>query len=351
LHIAGGPTASASGRRSPLDMPPVRGGLSDVAARSSSSALAVGSTVPVAVHSRALVALWNGAVWRTLSSRALPPSSDLNAAALFPGGAWAVGEYGMAEHGRVFRPLLVRVTGSTVRQVPVPGPQSYSSSLDDVAATSASDAWAVGFSYTIPLILHWNGMAWQRAQLPATVRRGLFTGVAATSSTNAWAVMKSPQWGGARIVHWNGRRWGDVVTPHIGVSYELVDVAATSAKNAWAVGSTGSNRAVILHWNGQSWTCALSPKMHHDHPARYLHAVSASSADNAWAVGSSFGSAQRALALHWNGHTWQQVMTSQQGPVNVLHGVAVIPRSGSAWAVGGTDHGTVMLHWNGTAWH
>jgi hypothetical protein len=323
--------------------------LGGIAARSSSSAVAVGSISSDANHTRALVAHWNGAVWRTLSSRALPPESDLSAVALFPGGAWAVGEYGMAEHGRVFRPLLVRVTGTTVRQVPVPGPRSYSSNLEDVAATSAADAWAVGFTYTIPLILHWNGTAWTRAPLPATVGRGLFTGVAATSRTNAWAVM-APRTGRARIVHWNGRRWGDVVSPAIGMSYRLFGVAATSAKNAWAVGSTGSSRAVILHWNGLRWTCALSPKMHRDYPARYLDAVSASAADNAWAVGSSFDSAHRALALHWNGHTWKQVMTPHSVD-NFLHGVAVIPQSGSAWAVGHTDTGTLMLHWNGTAWH
>ena len=224
----------------------------------------------------------------------------MGAVALFPGGAWAVGEFGMAEHGRVFRPLVVRVTGTTVRQVPIPGP-AYGS-LADVAATSAA-VWAVGFSGESgpPLIVHWNGTAWKRARLPATVGRGVFDGVAATSRTNAWAVMNT-----ARIVHWNGRRWGQVVTPHIGMSYRLDGVAATSAKNAWAVGSTGSNRAVILHWNGLRWTCALSPKMHRDYPDRSLFAVSASSADNAWAVG---GSAERTLALRWNGHTWKQVMT------------------------------------------
>jgi len=43
-------------------------------------------------------------------------------------------------------------------------------------------------------------------------------------------------------------------------------------------------------------------------------------------------------------------MTPQPGPVNYLQGVAVIPQSGRAWAVGSTDHGTLMMHWNGTAW-
>jgi hypothetical protein len=102
-----------------------------------------------------------------------------------------------------------------------------------------------------------------------------------------------------------------------------------------------------LDWNGRGWTCALSPKTARDFPR--LDAVSASSADNAWAVGLSL---TRNLALHWNGRTWKQVMTPRPGLDWSLHGVAVIPRSGHAWAVGQTtDRRTLMLYWNGTAWH
>ncbi|MHB1431445.1 MAG: hypothetical protein ACYCVZ_04945 [Streptosporangiaceae bacterium] len=78
--------------------------------------------------------------------------------------------------------------------------------------------------------------------------------------------------------------------------------------------------------------------------------VSASSADNAWAAGSYFGSANRALALHWNGRTWQQVKIRQPGQFNSLQGVAVVPHSGAAWTVGSAVSRTLMLHWNGTAW-
>ena len=72
------------------------------------------------------------------------------------------------------------MTGSTVRQVPVPV-RSCSSALGGVAATSAADALAVGSTYAFPLILHWNGTAWTRLWLPATVRYGL-SDVAATSA-------------------------------------------------------------------------------------------------------------------------------------------------------------------------
>jgi len=226
----------------------------------------------------------------------------------------------------------VRLTGTTMRRVPVAGPAD--GDLADVAATSAADAWAVGYSAHGPLILHWNGTAWKRAPLPAALGGGEFVGVAATSRTNAWAIL-NPQNGGlgrgiqARIVHWNGRRWGVVISPAIGMSYWLDDVAATSAKDVWVVGSAGSTRAVILHWNGLRWTCALSPKVHRGYSFRALFAVSASSAGNALAVGSS---GTGTLALHWNGHGWKRFKTPRRGGFNALEDV------------------TFIFKWNGTAW-
>jgi len=341
------PTASApivgtSAQRSPLDMPPVPGGLVDVAARSASSALAVGATVPRPPHSGVLVAVWNGAVWRTLRDRALPRLSDLGAVAVFPGGGWVVGEYGLTDHGDgggVGTPLIVRVTGAAMRRVPVPK-LAYSSALEDVAATSATDAWAVGFTGRGPLVLHWDGTAWTRTQLPATLERRVMAvdAVAATSTANAWAVIRFRTGSSPRLMHWNGSQWGQVIMPDIGMRYGLYSVAATSAKNVWAVGA-----GVILHWNGRSWTCASI--------SNTLFAVSTSSADNAWAVGGGSG---QAAALHWNGHTWKEDdLNPAPRRVYFLTGVAAIPRSGRAWAVGSTestDNETMMLHWNGTAW-
>jgi hypothetical protein len=170
--------------------------------------------------------------------------------------------------------------------------------------------------------------------------------VAATSRTNAWAVLNpARQPGRARIVHWNGRRWGQVVSPAIGASYRLFGVAAISARNAWAVGSTGSGRTVILHWDGLRWNPVPSPD-------GFLAAVSASSADNAWAVGVT-ASGTGALALHWNGRSWKQVTTPDSGLHSHLGGVSFIPPSRRAWAVGNTAPpvATLILQWNGTAWH
>jgi len=339
LPIAGGLAAGVSGERSVLDLSSVPGYLAGVAVWPSRCAVAVGWPIPP--HGRALIVLWNGARWSTLSTRALPWASELEAVASFPGGAWAVGQYGNADQRNLGKPLIARVTGMTVRLVPVPGP-AYGW-LGGVAATSATNAWAVGSASENasgpPLILHWNGTAWTRAPLPASVRDGYFYSAAATSRKNAWAVGNSfegplmVRWNGmvwtrvrlpaalrrrallgvaatsmtnawaitsTEIVHWNGRRWGQVVTPNIGITYMLWDLAATSANNAWATGSAGGNRALILHWSGRSWTSALAPFA----VQNVLIHVGASSADNAWAVGND--GAGRILALHWNGHTWKR---------------------------------------------
>ena len=58
--------------------------------------------------------------WKTLSNRALPPSSWQNGVAVFPGGAWAVGKYGNIEHKQLGKAFILRVTGTTVRKVPIP---------------------------------------------------------------------------------------------------------------------------------------------------------------------------------------------------------------------------------------
>jgi len=341
------PDPATGGHQPPWDMPPVVDGLfEDIAARSSSSAVAVGGDL----HG-GLVARWNGTAWKTLNSPAVAGASFLYGVAVFDGGAWAVGQQDMSGAPLVGIPLLVRVTGTTVRQVPVPRTPDGADGLQAVAATSATDAWAVGWiGVHGSLIWHWNGAAWKNVRLPAAVARvvGPVGGVAATSRTNVWLVSRG------RIVHWNGR-WWTVISPNIGIGrrYDLTGVAATSARNVFATGRTNpGQRALMLHWNGRQWTCTLTPRI-----SAQLFAVSTSSPDNAWAVGNNdwpAGGPDDALALHWNGHTWKQVFTAQPGGSDTdLQGVGLVPRSDRAWAVGfinGDIDGTLMMHWNGTAW-
>jgi hypothetical protein len=312
------------------------GGLDAVTAISRRNAWAAGLTarpfMPVLAH-------WNGNVWTTLSSTVLQTPAVLEAVAGFPGGVWAVGARRHAAGAHRWTHLILRVTGRTVRAEQVPFPRA--GWLFGVAATSAANAWAVGYiAAGPPLILHWNGTRWERSRLPRHAA-GAVNSVAATTATNAWAIDTSSH-GNSQIWHWNGRRWSRATTPTIaGQTYALAGVAATSATNAWAVGVTSiSGSTVILHWNGARWRRTPSPSP----PAPggdFLSAVSASSADDAWAVGSIVPN--KFLAEHWDGNSWQVVPIPGCGS---LSGVSVLP-SGRAWAVGSPP----ILRWNGTAWH
>src|SRR5215472_15835744 len=154
--------------------------------------------------------------------------------------AWAVGDY--VTGAGDLRTLIERWNGTAWKQRPSPSPVAAYNDLFGVAATSATNAWAVGEYSNHPASLafhtlaeHWNGTAWTRVPSPSPggpTGNSLLQAVAATSASNAWAVGASSA--GALIEHWNGTAWTQVPSPvPAGV---LTGVAATSARDAWAVG-------------------------------------------------------------------------------------------------------------------
>jgi hypothetical protein len=269
----------------------------------------------------------------------------LNGVAVAPSGhVWAAGWYTNAQGG--ISTLLMHWIGTGWKQTPTPNPAGLTSDnrLYAVAATSSSNAWAVGaesFTAFNSLLLHWDGTAWTQVPSPPG---GLF-GVAATSSTNAWAVGMTGARRHSWILHWNGTAWSKEKSP----GGRLNGVAATSATNAWAVGSAG-NFSWILHWNGTAWKLVPSPD-----PAGGgqidLFGVAATSSTNAWAVGDYTTDTMlrpfKTLILHWNGKTWKQVVSPNPNSAgNGLQAVAALS-STNVWAVGSAG---LILHWDGTAW-
>ncbi len=87
-----------------------------------------------------------------------------------------------------------------------------------------------------------------------TVTGGL-TSVADTSASSAWAVGWTGSGASAKtlILRWNGTAWTRVPSPDPGPDAELSGVAALSGSDAWAVGIVGG-KTLILHWNGQMWS-------------------------------------------------------------------------------------------------
>jgi hypothetical protein len=238
-----------------------------------------------------------------------------------------------------------------------------------VAATSSSNAWATGWYFNgtanQTLIEHWNGTAWKKVASPnpgGSSRLNGLAGVAATSKSNAWAVGDYGNGTAIQtmILHWNGSAWKKVPSPSVTSFNALYGVVATSSSNAWAVGDyhngTGS-QTLILHWNGTKWKRQTSPNPGGSSNLNDLFGVAATSKSNAWAVGDyTSGTGEKTLILHWNGTAWKKVPSPNvsSATANLLYGVGVTSSS-NAWAVGAYDNGTadqtLVLHWNGTAWN
>jgi hypothetical protein len=85
----------------------------------------------------------------------------------------------------------------------------------------------------------------RRAQ-PNQGNGAVLQSVSATSATSAWAVgfTQTTVFGSGTLTttlaeHWDGTAWTIVGSPSPGTDARLSSVTATSATNAWAVGSTG----------------------------------------------------------------------------------------------------------------
>ena len=284
------------------------GSLSSVSAVSARDAWAVGSTSnPAATTTRTVILHWDGRSWKRVPSPSPGRSSSLSSvSAVSARDAWAVG-------GR----LIVHWNGRSWKQVPSASLGRFGS-LTGVSAVSARDAWAVGVgsgSSTEPLILRWNGTAWNRVRAPGVGAHffPLLSGVAATSARRAWAVGDSTNCGcgpGLSLtLRWTGRAWKRVPSPTPGGGTDLLGVAVVSARGAWAVGLTGEGtsltKTVVLRWNGASWTRvpSLAPRA-----SSGLYAVATTPGGRAWAVGFTSNSRRgrdETLILRWNGHVWK----------------------------------------------
>jgi hypothetical protein len=221
--------------------------------------------------------------------------------------AWAVGSY---RNAGVDEPLIERWNGHIWKVVPSPTPGT-TSILTAVAAVSASNAWAVGTFFNgsafQTLTLHWNGSVWKKVPSPnpgGAARNNFLRGVSATSQSDVWAVGQFHDGTVFRslIEHWNGSVWKRIPSPNPGGTtsdHNLNDVAATSSSSAIAVGVYRSGsflRTLVERWNGSHWRWVWSPNPSASDDV--LFGVGASSANNAWAVGFQHGSLDLTLAMH-----------------------------------------------------
>ncbi len=239
------------------------GSLRGVAATSRTNAWAVGYEA-TSVGDRTLILRWNGTAWKHVTSPGL--GYTLNAvAATSKSNAWAVGDNGS-------RTFIAHWNGSAWRKVSSPSP-GYSE-LQGVAAVGGS-AWAVGhfaspnsWSESQALILRWNGRSWVRASVGTAGSFSELHAVAASSATNVWAVgdtQASSGWRVSLVYRWNGSSWRLIASPASYYSSNLRFAAVTcnSATNVSVVGYTDGNYdpnfyAYLARWNGSRWSAWIS---------------------------------------------------------------------------------------------
>ena len=263
------------------------------------------------------------------------------ATAIDPDGTiWSVGAHFDGGHGV---PLALRSSGSGWTDLPIElrPSEAHNATLQDVAAVSAKDVWAVGT--TGPgrsIVVRWNGRTFRTLGLPEdlTAQRELL-GVAAASPNDVWAVGKhtSGPEPATLVDHWDGTTWGEVASPNQGAeSNVLKDVVAIGPSDVWAVGfriEDGTYRTLAEHWDGSKWRIVDTPDA--GGADSFLMGVAATGSDDVWAVGwSGHGSeSARPLALHYDGTRWSmQDAPSPSATRTQLLAVTAVP--GGMLAVG-----------------
>ena len=343
-------TASAAARPASGTGYSVAGSLNGVAATSVDNAWAVGATPA----GNTLILRWNGQSWARQSS----PAGTLNAvAASSAANAWAVGNLGSQYHPA--GPLALHWNGTSWRRVSIPGvPGEW---LSGVAAISADNAWAVGThktaTTTTALILHWNGRKWSRIAPPAVKKLAsdetyALSSVSASSASNVWTVgpLIAPAAGsqGGVNLHWNGKTWREGPIPP-GPQNSVVVVSASDVWTSGCVCGGNPGPVYTAHWNGKRWTYPRNPFSTPGNGEGGGTAVVAAAPGAVWAAGENYSTSRSSFLMRWTGSAWK--LTSFAPDSATFAGVAVTSAS-NAWAVGSTEAGkTLIMHWNGSAWH
>ncbi len=278
---------------------------------------------------------------------------------------WAVGYtvQGASKSSLVKRTLIERYNGTSWHIVGSPNVGTGDNILTGVAVISDKDVWAVGYSPSGALALHFDGMGWHVVSAPSACQ---FNAVTAISANDVWAVGTMSY--KACAEHFDGTNWTLVHTPTMGSSDNtLLGVSASSSTNVWAVGTYcigdgcdmggGVFQTMIFHYDSSHrWSVVASPN-----PSIYvnqLNAVTVISATDAWAVGSENTSITTSTTLieHFDGTSWTQVVSPAVNGSSSLTGIAAASAT-DIYAVGSTiisnplSYPAVIEHFDGNSWN
>ena len=237
------------------------------------------------------------------------------------------------------------------------------------AATSAADAWSTwvttvsgpGSPPTTPqAVERWDGTAWQRVAVPASLVPHVRTSIAVATDSASGAWIFSWKWPAEALRYIDGRwslqqipSW--VIRPGADKRLGISSVAFSPA-DLWvfSLGIDGRKDHYAAHYNGRTWTKVTLPGI----PGE----VSAVSASDIWALAVSAGCVGCGWAssevMHYNGRTWSLVKLPAlpvAAGTSVSYGSLTAAGPSAAWLVRTvTQHnglGTAtLMHLSRTAW-
>jgi len=233
------------------------------------------------------------------------------------------------------------------QHVPVPAQVRPQAGLNEAVAFGPDRAWAVGADAVgreapgFPLVLRWDGTAWQRQSLPGIGWQGELLSIAATSPTSVWAVGRDSA-GGAHLLRFGGTAWYESRPPR---GVVLTKVVAGGGET-WLIGARDGVQ-VLLRWDGRGWRDLPVP------PGS-VYGLHILAADDVWAAGATDSGA---AVSHWNGQAWQQTIVDGFPRSAVGSVLAVSPTEvwagGTAGFVGGPPGRPIpplLVRFDGQAW-
>jgi hypothetical protein len=203
-----------------------------------------------------LVAHWDGTSWSIVT---VPQNSTYGALTGVSGisatDIWAVGRQN--RHPNV---EVLHYNGTSWSNVSAPSP-AFDSVLLGVTALASNNVWAVGETNVGPvqtLVEHWNGTSWSVVSSPSPAGgssgMNVLAGIAALSASDIWAVGYTTDPSGIQRTlaeHWDGTSWSVITSPNAtSSSNSLNGVTALSGGTVVAVGTaydgSGGNNGLIL---------------------------------------------------------------------------------------------------------
>jgi hypothetical protein len=201
---------------------------------------------------------------------------------------------------------------------------------------------------------HYNGRRWSRPKMPLTA-----FGISRISARDEWAIGERPTRQGGYaggVERWNGHSWRTVPTRGLVPadtatrSTGLGQIFAQSRRSVWVTGTTYTGsfshlRSFVLHWNGRKWRRFTGASDVSLGPAIVADGSVQAVSQHVRLSDQTYIDPAPVLVSYAAGHLVTLATPPHPGRSLEINGMAGIPGTQSAWAVGGYFTDSTVKGW------